>query len=59
MADREELIPRQGAYRRLTSFQLAQLVYDVTVRFCYRYVEWRLRTHDHMVRTRSQSRGCL
>ncbi|HEY3445212.1 MAG TPA: four helix bundle suffix domain-containing protein [Myxococcales bacterium] len=45
----EELIPRFGGYRRLHSFQVAQLVYDVTVRFCDRYVGRRSRTHDQMV----------
>lgn len=49
MADQEGLIPRHGGYRKLKSFQLAQLVYDVTVRFCDRYVEKRSRTHDQMV----------
>jgi len=46
----EGLIPRHGGYRRLISFQLAQVVYDVTVRFCERYVarvSWR--TQDQMV----------
>ena len=31
------------------SFQKAQLIYDVTVRFCARYVSPRSRTHDQMV----------
>ncbi|HIJ65072.1 MAG TPA: four helix bundle protein [Candidatus Hydrogenedentes bacterium] len=44
-----DLIPRHGGYRKLKSFQIAQLVYDVTVRFCQRYVEKRSRTHDQMV----------
>ena len=43
------LIPAHGGYRGLKSFQLAQLVYDVTVRFCDRYIEARNRTHDQMV----------
>jgi four helix bundle suffix protein len=43
------LIPLHGGYRKLKSFQVAQLVYDVTVRFCDRYVEKRSRTHDQMV----------
>jgi four helix bundle suffix protein len=43
------LIPRHGGYRKLKSFQIAQLVYDVTVRFCDRYVSCRSRTHDQMV----------
>jgi len=47
--ERESLIPKHGGYRKLKSFQLAQLVYDVTVRFCDRYVERRSRTHDQMV----------
>ncbi|HUP64035.1 MAG TPA: four helix bundle suffix domain-containing protein [Thermoanaerobaculia bacterium] len=46
---REPLIPRHGGYRKLKSFQVAQLVYDVTVRFCDRYIGKRSRTHDQMV----------
>lgn len=46
---RGPLIPRHGGYRNLKSFQLAQLVYDVTVRFCDRYIDERSRTHDQMV----------
>ncbi len=49
MAADESLIPQHGGYRKLKSFQLAQLVYDVTVRFCDRYVTRRSRTHDQMV----------
>jgi four helix bundle suffix protein len=49
MAERERLIPLHGGYRKLKSFQVAQLVYDVTVRFCERYVHWRSRTRDQMV----------
>lgn len=45
----ESLIPKHGGYRKLKSFQIAQLVYDVTVRFCDRYVDKRSRTHDQMV----------
>jgi four helix bundle suffix protein len=45
----EPLIPKHGGYRRLKSFQLAQLCYDVTVRFCERYISPRSRTHDQMV----------
>jgi four helix bundle suffix protein len=47
--NRASLIPPHGGYRKLKSFQLAQLVYDLTVRFCDRYVERRSRTHDQMV----------
>jgi four helix bundle suffix protein len=45
----ESLIPKHGGYRKLKSFQVAQLAYDVTVRFCDRYIEKRSRTHDQMV----------
>ena len=48
-ACREPLIPKHGGYRKLKSFQIAQLVYDVTVRFCDRYIDKRSRTHDQMV----------
>ena len=43
------LIPPHGGYRKLRSFQCAQLVYDATVTFCNRFVEKRSRTHDQMV----------
>ncbi len=43
------LIPPHGGYRKLRSFQSAQLVYDATVIFCERFVEKRSRTHDQMI----------
>ena len=46
---REPLVPKHGGYRKLRSFQVAQLAYDVTVRFCDRYIDKRSRTHDQMV----------
>ena len=49
MSEPEKLIPPHGGYRKLKSFQVAQLAYDVTVRFCDRYIERRSRTHDQMV----------
>ena len=49
MAPSEPLIPKHGGYRKLKSFQVAQLAYDVTVLFCDRYIEKRSRTHDQMV----------
>ena len=49
MTTSEPLIPKHGGYRNLKSFQIAQLVYDVTVRFCDRYINKRSRTHDQMV----------
>jgi four helix bundle suffix protein len=49
MGEPEKLIPLHGGYRKLKSFQVAQLAYDVTVRFCDRYIDKRSRTHDQMV----------
>jgi four helix bundle suffix protein len=43
------LIPQYGGYRKLRSFQTAQLAYDFTVYFCNRYIDKRSRTHDQMV----------
>ena len=48
MPDPEPLIPKHGGYRKLKSFQIAQLVYDVTVRFCDRYIDRKSRTRDQM-----------
>jgi four helix bundle suffix protein len=45
----EELLPKHGGYRSLKCFQVAQLVYDLTVRFCDHYIDKRSRTHDQMV----------
>jgi four helix bundle suffix protein len=47
--EQEPLIPKHGGYRHLKSFQIAQLVYDVTARFCDKYIDRRSRTHDQMV----------
>jgi len=45
----EPLILPHGGYRKLKSFQLAQLVYDITVVFCNRYIDPKSRTTDQMV----------
>ena len=44
-----DLIPKHGGYRKLKSFQISQLVYDVTVRFCELYIDKYSRTRDQMV----------
>ena len=46
---KDDLIPPHGGYRNLKSFQVSQLVYDITVRFCDRYISIKSRTHDQMV----------
>jgi four helix bundle suffix protein len=45
----EPLIPKHGGYRKLKSFQIAQLVFDITVRFVELYVNRFSRTCDQMV----------
>jgi four helix bundle protein len=43
------LIPAPGGYRKLKSYQQAELIYDATVKFCDRFIDKRSRTHDQMV----------
>jgi len=45
----ESLLPKHGGYRKLKSFQVAELAYDITVRFCDAWIDRRSRTHDQMV----------
>jgi four helix bundle suffix protein len=47
--EREPLILPHGGYRKLKSFQIARLIYDLTVHFCDHFVNHRSRTHDQMV----------
>jgi four helix bundle suffix protein len=42
-------IPKHGGYKRLLSYQKAEIVYDATVHFCGRFVDRRSRTHDQMI----------
>ena len=44
-----ELIPKHGGYRNTLSFKMARLVFDVTVRFCNRYINRFSRTTDQMI----------
>ncbi len=45
----ESLIPKHGGYKKLLSFQKAEIVYDATVRFCSDFLDKRDRTVDQMV----------
>lgn len=45
----DKLIPPHGGYRELKTFQLARLIFDITTRFCDRFIGSRSRTHDQMV----------
>jgi four helix bundle suffix protein len=55
MAKGEQLIPKHGGYRKLKSFQIAQIIYDVTVRFVERYIDKCSRTRDQMVQAARSS----
>jgi four helix bundle protein len=44
----ERLIPKHGGYRKLKTFQVSTLIYDVPVLFCDKFIERRSRTHDQM-----------
>lgn len=46
---KEELIQSHGGYKSLKSFQVARLIFDITVRFCDKFIGKRSRTHDQMV----------
>lgn len=42
-------IPPHGGYQNLLAYQKSLVVYDATLRFCYRFIDKRSRTHDQMV----------
>ena len=43
------IIRPHGGYRKLKSYQTAEIVYDFTAAFCDRFISKRSRTHDQMV----------
>lgn len=49
MANNSQLLFRSGGYRNLKSFHLAQLCFDITVRFVELYIPAKSRTVDQMV----------
>jgi predicted RNA-binding Zn-ribbon protein involved in translation (DUF1610 family) len=56
MNKRPATLRPSGGYRRLRSFQVAEIVYDGTVSFCDRFVNKRSRTHDPMVQAARSGR---
>lgn len=48
-SDPKGFIPPHGQYRELLSYQKAEVVYDLTFRFCARYLKRGDRTIDQMV----------
>ena len=47
--NRPRIILPHGGYRRLKSYQTAEIIADATVGFCDRFIDRRSRTHDQMV----------
>ncbi len=45
----ERVYGRPSGYRKLRAYQVAELLYDFTCRFCTRYVAQTDRHHDQMV----------
>jgi restriction system protein len=56
MSDQGSALRPHGGYRRLRSFQVAEIIYDGTVAFCARFVDKRSRTHDQMVQAARSGR---
>ena len=45
----ESLIGKHGGYANLKTFKLSRLIFDITVRFCNKFIGTKSRTHDQMV----------
>lgn len=56
MSNQHSRLRPHGGYRRLRSFQAAEIIYDGTVSFCDRFVNKRSRTHDQMVQAARSGR---
>jgi restriction system protein len=49
LVEQSGIIDPHGGFRKLKSYQSAEIVYDATVVFCNRLIDRRSRTHDQMV----------
>jgi len=45
----EGFIPKYGGYRKLSAYQMSEIVHDATVDFCRRFVDKKSRTTDQMI----------
>lgn len=43
------IIPAHGGYRNLISYKTSEIIYDFTVEFCKKYIDFKSRTIDQMV----------
>jgi len=53
---KDDLIKARGGYRELKSFQMSEIVFDGTVKFCERFVDRFSRTTDQMVQAARSGR---
>jgi restriction system protein len=49
-------IPPHGGYQQLKSFQMSEIVYDATVKFCERFINKYSRTTDQMIQAARSGR---
>jgi four helix bundle suffix protein len=64
MADTTRIIPPHGNYRALLSFRKSEIIYDLTVQFCWKNFSFRDRTVDQMVQAARSGKqniaeGCM
>lgn len=67
MTDKEKiknLIPPHGGYQKLQSYQMSEIVYDATVKFCARFIDKYSRTTDQMIQAARSGKqniaeGCM
>src|SRR5882672_2147796 len=51
MSDDQGFLPPRGNYSELLSFQKAEIVYDITFRFCHKFLAKGDRTIDQMIQS--------
>lgn len=56
MHGKDDLIRAHGGYRDLKSFQMSEIVFDGTVKFCERFIDRFSRTTDQMVQAARSGR---
>lgn len=54
--DNNKIILPHGGYQKLKSFQMSEIVYDATVKFCERFVSKFSRTTDQMIQAARSGR---
>jgi len=54
--DDDPLIPKHGGYRSLKTFQIAEVIFDITTLFCEKYIAPGSRTRDQMVQAARSGR---